>query len=172
MTVRKRFKTVEADDTPLVPVVDAPKVTPGITREFLLAGRAYFVAENNKGEQFSYKVHRREFNLSEGFYVRVACQSGGRGLLGAHGSRGLSYQYVGTLNADTGALKVVGRSNFIQGTPEFDVAKWALEMVFNERDIPEGYRINHIGKCGKCGRSLVDGLSSTTGLHTEEEDCP
>jgi hypothetical protein len=159
MKPRKRFKTVEADDVPLTPLADVPTAKPGITKDFLLAGRAYFAVTNNKGLTFWYKVHRREFNsTSEGFFVRVAHKAEG------------AYEYVGVLNGDTGVLAVVGRSIYIQGTPEFEVAKWALSTVFAGHDIPEGYTICHIGKCGRCGRTLIG--HSKTGLHTEEEDCP
>jgi hypothetical protein len=170
MKPRKHFKTVEATEVTEIPVVEKPTTTPGITKDFLLAGQAFFKASNNKGQSFTYKVHRREVGhgSAEAFFVRVHA--------------GNMYRYVGVMNPETGKLTVVGRSAYIPGTPEFDVAAWALSMVFAGQDIPEGYTIDHIGKCGKCGRTLsVDIVSngqrkrfgsSLTGLHTEEEDCP
>ncbi len=148
MSKRKHFKTVEAPDDTTGFVTDVPALRPSITKEFLLSGRAFFRVSNRQGMSFTYKVHAREglgaYAGEPAYFVRVQ-------LINSVG-----WRYVGVL-LDDGTLKATGRSGgFIKGSPEFDVACWALRVVFTGQGLPEGYKIEHIGKCGKCARSLFD----------------
>jgi hypothetical protein len=73
------------------------------------------------------------------------------------------YRYIGMVNAN-GSIKCSAKSEFIPGTKEYDVANWAVQVVFNSKFLKDGYEIRHVGKCGRCGRTLTDPDSINRGI--------
>lgn len=150
--------------TPEVPQVPAIAPTfPSLTDKFLLAGRALFTVTNPKGDHYVYRVKQveSEWPLGSGkksmaYFVSVKASGGDR-----------PFRYVGMLNTATGAIKCTGKSVFLPGTKEYDVAVWACQAVITRKVIPVGYRIEHAGKCGKCGRTLTDPESIERGIGPE-----
>lgn len=157
--MKKHFKTIEVDDTVLesLDCVSRPADVrlPGVTKEFLLSGRAFFRVTNARTKkEITFKVHARVRESSPWaptFFVRV------QGALG-------SYRYLAVL-LDDGSLKITGRSEFTPKSLEFSVATWAIRCVYDEAPLPAGYSIENIGKCGKCGWTLIDESDKKLGLH-------
>jgi hypothetical protein len=110
-------------------------------RRFLFAGDATFIVESPSGRRMEYWVHLRQGPVSM-FRIKV------RGVGGKY-----PYRYLAVLHRD-GRLESVGRSEFLQGTQEFDVAQWAVQAILNNTMLSPGYDIRHDNKCGGCSRSL------------------
>lgn len=139
----RKFKIVEAPELPdNVPVPTVVHTLPGITVQFLLGGRAFFTVTNPQNQQIKYKVHARKLHHGEtSYFVRVMSVNA------------RNYRYMGVLLPD-GTLKATGRAEFVQGSPEFDVAQWAFRVIFQNVGLPPGYTIEHMNRCAKCGRIM------------------
>lgn len=130
-----------------------------ITKDFLLAGQAYFVVVSPNGKKFYYCIRGRmgkpgsKFSGQMSYYVRVHHKG--------------EYQYVGVIETETGDIKATGRSQYLKGVLEFDVAQWAVKAIFEDLAITDGYVIAHNEKCGKCGRHLKEPGDRATGFHLQ-----
>jgi hypothetical protein len=145
--------------TPPVAVAPAGNYA-SLTPKFLLAGKAVFTIANNKGDHYTFKVRRveSEYPANSGkqsvtYFVSVK-SSGGT----------WPYRYIGLLNKDTGAIRCTPKSEFVTGTKEYNVAAWACATVIGHKLLPDGYKIEHAGQCGKCGKTLTDPLSIERGI--------
>lgn len=149
----RRFKVVKsAEPVPVPQTVQQhlPKITPS----FLFAGNCKFTVSNGQ-RIYTFAVrYRSEEKTSRGFYFLRVQATGGR----------FSYRYVGILTRD-GRLKPTGKSAFLQGTPEFDVAQWAVRAVIDGLPIPLNYNIRHDGMCGVCRKELVQDWEIGSGYH-------
>ncbi len=162
----KKFKTIDAvepaileeakKDYPQPVKLAAPANLAGITADYLFAGNAHFTVKNPANESFTYAVRAREgkgrFAGMLTHFVRVK----------ASGAR-FPYRYVGIAKTD-GVLVPQGRSEFLPGTKEFDVASWAVKIVVDGDALPVGYSISHDGTCGKCNRTLTGESDKTRGF--------
>lgn len=141
---------------------DGDYALPSITRDYLLGGKATFTVTNvETGEKLTYKVRkaRKEWPPDSGtfndtYYVNVKVP-GGR----------FPFQYVGIMNPLTGTIKTTALSVFLPGTKEYTTGAWATNVVITGKSIASTYRIEHLGKCGRCGKPL-DTASNARGLHT------
>ena len=146
---------------------DAPVVTgphyPELSEKFLLAGRAVFTVSNPKGDHYTFKVRRVESEwpkfsgkMSTTYFVNAKVSGTDH-----------PYGYIGILDTAKGTIKCTAKSEFLPGTKEYDVAAWACQSVLNSKMIPDGYHIEHAGRCGKCGRQLTDPESIQRGIGPE-----
>jgi hypothetical protein len=147
---------VEPEVAPLIPPANIPK----LTSLFLLAGKALFTVTNPKGDHYTFKVRKvvsewpvGSGTMSTSYFVSVKASGGV-----------YPYRYIGLLNADTGGIKCTAKSEFIVGTKEYNVAAWACGVVINMKNMPDGYKIEHAGKCGRCGLTLTDPESIERGI--------
>lgn len=150
---------------PDVPDQELPPVAPAgnyasLTTKFLLAGKATFTISNPKGDHYTFKVRRveSEYPPNSGkmgvtFFVSVKA-AGGK----------WPYRYIGLLNKDDGGIKCTAKSEYVNGTKEYNVAAWACATVIGHKLLPDGYKIEHAGQCGKCGKTLTDPLSIERGI--------
>ncbi len=127
-----------------------------IDRKFLTAGHAIFTVSNPAGQHFTYKVAppRQQRNPQQPVYfVNV--------LTGPDNQS--DYSPLGLIN-HRGEVFHTKTSKIGEDALSFKVAKWALELIWKYSDLPAGYKIQHEGRCGKCGRPLTDPVSIETGL--------
>jgi hypothetical protein len=118
-------------------VVEPPALHyPQIRKEFLLAGHAYFCVLNPKGDRLTYCVRAREnkkkgskFEHTTSYFLRVWNLVRN------------SYEYVGIIEPTTGVVIPTGQSRFLKGTPEFDVAQWAVTVIFDCSVLAPGFEI-------------------------------
>jgi hypothetical protein len=165
-------KTFKRIAVPAVPVVTAPATVapapvtaaaapslPEISRDFIFAGRAAFSVSNAQDEHFTFKVRGRDGEWqgrkTRSYFLSIKA-SGGR----------FPYRYIGIVNAD-GTIKSTAKSEFLPNTKEYKIAAWALSAVVNGKLIPAGYHIRHLGKCGRCSRTLSDPQSIERGIGPE-----
>jgi hypothetical protein len=151
-------KLIDVEDI-AEPAPDA-ETFPAVTKEFLLGGHAYFTVTNPKGNRLRYVIKARagkrgtQWNGTVSYYLRVYHQ----------GSSG--YRYVGVVQED-GSIVSTGQAAYLKGTLEYDIAAWALSVVFQQVPIRVGYAITHNDKCGKCAAWLVDRGDRETGFHLD-----
>lgn len=140
---------------------------PEITADFVTAGEAIFTVQNPAGEHYTYQVSRCESEqYGETFFVRV--------LTGPDNTS--DYTYLGVLDRRTGDVRLTGKSRLTEDARPVKVIRWAMRKVWaasrgndGAASLPEGYRIRHDGRCGRCGKTLTHPRSLTTGLGPECE---
>lgn len=125
-----------------------------LNKNFLLAGNAIFTVSNGDGLHYTFNVVRKEFDSNVRYFVNL--------LTGADNTS--DYTYIGMLNPETGDVFPTRASRFDVGSTPMRVAKWAVRQVMLERELPEGYAIQHAGRCGRCGKMLTTPESIATGL--------
>lgn len=116
-----------------------------ISKEFVLAGCAIFTVSNGRGEHYTFKVLSPAFGMkSHACYV----------LSGSNNET--DYKYLCSMK------DCQCHTNRI--TKPFEVLQWAIRRIWRQDGLPEGYRIQHAGRCGKCGRPLTTPDSIESGL--------
>jgi hypothetical protein len=116
-----------------------------ITREFVLAGRAIFTVSNDKNEWYTFKAGKGDFVYFVGL------------LTGPE-----HYQQFGRLNIHNPDSP---EHQWQQPTSSpARVFRWAIRRIWLQDSLPQGYKIEHAGKCGRCGRLLTTPESIEIGL--------
>lgn len=126
-----------------------------ISKKFLTGGHAIFTVSNSKGEHFTYRVSAPDdFNPeSPIWFVSV--------LTGPNNTS--DYTYAGLLR-DGGVVHQTKGSKIGPDALSWKVVVWAIKQVWEEKALPDGYDIKHIGRCGVCGRPLTTPESIESGI--------
>lgn len=123
--------------------------TAGISRAFVLAGRAIFTVSNETtGERYTFRIGakpRRENPAEKTYFVSL--------LAGSDNTS--DYRYIGILDPATLEVRITGRSTYRADSKPVKVVAWALRHVGASRPFPAGYALRHAGRCGHCGRLLT-----------------
>jgi len=127
-----------------------------VTEDFIKAGKAVFTVDNGKGTHYTYKVTRKEDGDKVIYFV---------GLLTGPDNTS-NYTYIGLLNTFAKALtlKLTRASKMTWNSKPVQVFNWALSVIQKVKTLPEGYSIQHEGRCARCSRVLTDPESIRTGL--------
>lgn len=113
-----------------------------ITSQFVLAGKAIFTVHNDKNEHFTYKVTKaKNGNLWFASFLTGPDNES-------------NYSYLGVIK-ENGEFRTTAKSRMDFNSKPVKVLCWVLRLVWNESVVPEGYGINHAGRCGRCGRTLT-----------------
>ena len=129
-----------------------------ISKDFALAGRAIFTIENPKGERYTFRI--KEGKKTPG---RPACFFGGI-LTGSDNTN--DYRFVGIVDAQTMRLRATAKG-LASTAQAFKTLDWLLMVVDGKRTLPEGYKVFHAGRCGRCGRLLTVPESIISGIGPE-----
>ncbi len=124
-----------------------------ISAEFLFGGNASFEVKNNKGDSYHFNIKLKK-GETDVWFARVKKDAEGQ----------YNNCYAGYYKASNGNKLVQGQRGLDQDLKVMKVLKWAVNKVLTEGELPEGYSIEHIGKCGCCGKALTDQLSKDLGL--------
>lgn len=118
-----------------------------VTKKFVLAGKAIFTVHNNSGLHYTFKVMLKPAsgNWSDTFFVYI--------LSGPDNEN--DYTYMGILNKDSGKVICTKKSSFKSDSPSVKVLNWAMDILWNNKEFPDGYGCHGEGRCGKCGRLLT-----------------
>lgn len=130
-----------------------------LNRDFLLGGKAAFVIKNPAGNKFEFSVRKgkpTEQYPNPSYFVSLRD--------GNHPKSRYGSVYMGLLDSQTGKIRHTRNSNFGPDSTEFKVAQWAITLIGRGEKAPDGYTLNHTGKCGVCGRKLTDEESVKTGI--------
>jgi len=121
-----------------------------VSIDFVTAGKAIFTVANGKGEHFTYRVVKNDKNNMLFAYV----------LSGPDNTS--DYTYMGFIGSANTVVK--GNKGINESAKSVNVLNWAMKVISGLSVLPNGYTINHIGACGRCGRPLTDPTSIETGL--------
>lgn len=124
-----------------------------INKQFLLAGNAIFTVENPQGEYYTFRIKRKNANARFGISWFINLLTGP--------DNTSDYTYIGLLNPTTGDVREKTDTRPVR------VAKWAIKHIYNNKPLPDGYKIHHEGKCCRCGRTLTTPESCETGIGPE-----
>lgn len=123
--------------------------------KFFEGGRAVFTVANNQGEHYTYRIgHSRE---DQPLFVGL--------LTGPNNEQ--DYTYMGIYSPDTGNIRLTGKSKYTPDSKPVKVIQWAVNVVRSGKPLPEGYSIQHEGRCCRCGRTLTDPTSISLGIGPE-----
>lgn len=124
---------------------------------FLNSGNAIFTVSNPSGEHYTYHIvdsDLRDERSSETLYF-VHVLTGPNNL---H-----DYTYLGMYDP-WGFIKMTKASKYDRDSRIVKVLDWAIDVVFERKKLPDGYAIQHVGKCGRCSRRLTTPESLACGL--------
>jgi hypothetical protein len=153
-----------------------------VSRNFLLAGQAIFTVTNPSGERYTYKVECAPANPPKfpntAYLVSL--------LTGPDNTS--NYRYLGVLRMERGPRTMIHlhettKSCNRASSRVFKVCDWAIKVIayggyvtaFDvdgkvmvvKPGLPGGYKIQHAGKCGRCGRLLTVPESIESGIGPE-----
>ncbi len=127
-----------------------------ITRpEFFTAGNAYFTVSNGRGKRYTFRI--RKPDESTPFFVSM--------MFGPDNSN--DYVYIGLYIPQDHSLRLTAKSRIKEDSTPAKVFQWAVRMVAAGKELPEGYAIQHEGRCGRCGRRLTVPESIESGIGPE-----
>lgn len=126
-----------------------------VSKDFLLAGHAIFTVANPKGEYHTYRVSAPDDQDDTKPIWFVSKLTGS--------DNTSDYTYLGILTGE-GRVIHTRKSGFAADSQAFKVAVWAVKLILNSSPLPEGYTIQHVGKCGRCGRPLTTPESLSSGI--------
>lgn len=124
--------------------------------KFFQGGNALFTVGNNKGEHYTFKI-RQPKGDNKPFFVSI--------LTGPQNES--DYTYLGLYNPKTKYVALTTKSKYNQESTPVRVIRWAIKIVDSNKDIPEGYTIQHEGRCCRCGRTLTTPESIQKGIGPE-----
>lgn len=117
--------------------------------DFFKAGKALFTVSNPKGERYTFQI-RRPKTKDILFASLVNGGESGRA-------------YLGVYDPTANVVRSTWKSCVREDSVTFKVLAWALRAVAQDR-IPEGYAVQHEGRCCRCGKALVDPDSINLGI--------
>ena len=122
---------------------------------FFGAGKALFTvsnADNHRTFKIRKKIVNKETNAS--IYFAMCRQE--------H-----SYVYLGIYNPGSHGVFLTKKSVFTEGSVEVKALRFAIARVSKGLSMPEGYAVQHEGKCCRCGRKLTEPTSINRGVGPE-----
>jgi len=122
--------------------------------KFFEGGKALFTVSNNKGNHYTFKIRKKK---DSPYFVSL--------LTGPDNTS--SYTYLGIFNPHHKSLFLTYASKMSLDSMPVKVFNWAINTVYEHKAIPEGYGIQHEGKCCRCGRTLTDNVSINRGIGPE-----
>ena len=134
-----------------------------VSAEFLTAGHAIFTVTNPDGEYYTYRVTtpKDQSEMHPVWFVSL--------LTGPNNLH--DYTYLGLLRIkdwrpDGSPIYIVhttAKSKFAEDSKPVKVVQWAVNRI-QDKQLPAGYDIKHIGRCGVCGRELTTPESIDSGI--------
>jgi hypothetical protein len=122
---------------------------------FFEQGRAIFTVANNKGEHYTFRIGRSK--PEQPLFV---------GLLTGPDNE-TNYTYMGVYEPARHSVRLTAKSKYTPDSAPTKVVNWAIRQVAEKTVLPDGYSIQHEGKCCKCGRTLTDPTSISLGIGPE-----
>lgn len=134
-----------------------------LSKSFVTAGRASFVVANPSGESVTVKVSRARQKLDANGNPMTAK------LWVSVRHNNEPWLWVGSLDEQGGTI-VSRRGMPSTAAPDprvLTIANWALDCIWKGLSVPSGYRLEHTGRCGRCGKMLRDADSIKSGFGPE-----
>lgn len=122
--------------------------------KFFEGGKAIFTVSNPKGEYYTFKIRHPE---KKPFFVSL--------LKGPDNNS--DYVYLGIYNPINFEIYLTEKSKFNDDSVPVKVVRWAIKQIASNKQIPNGYSIQHENKCCRCGRKLTTPSSIDNGIGPE-----
>lgn len=123
--------------------------------EFFTGGNAIFTVTNPSGEHYTYRIRKPRRDMP--FFVQL--------LSGPDNTN--DYTYIGIYAANVPRLVLTAKSKLPADSKPVLVFTWAARQVARGRELPQGYSIQHEGRCCRCGRRLTVRESIESGIGPE-----
>jgi Family of unknown function (DUF6011) len=128
--------------------------------DYLVAGKATFTVEYGNHQWLTYRIIKKDPKppyQRTTYFLRLM-----------EGSSNLSYaRYVGIVDPDDGTLISTRKSDYLEGSEEFDIAAVALGALLGGDQLPKGWNILRSNTCGRCGKALTTPESIESGIGPE-----
>jgi hypothetical protein len=123
--------------------------------KFFHGGKAIFTVSNPQGDHYTFKIHKPI--KSAPFFVTL--------LTGPDNTQ--DYVYMGLFIPQHVEVRLTEKSKYKEDSTPVKVIRWAIKRVYEKKPFPQGYAIQHEGKCCRCGRMLTDNESIERGIGPE-----
>lgn len=123
--------------------------------KFFAAGNAKVTVSNDKGEHYTYRI--RKPDETKPHFVSL--------LTGRDNEN--SFTYMGIFNPSSLTVRTTAKSSYREDSKPVKVLQWAIRRIAEGKPVPEGYAIQHEGKCCRCGRTLTTPESIERGIGPE-----
>ena len=126
-----------------------------IGSDFITGGHAIFTV-SGKNRHYTYHVSRPNPTATypdPALFIRI--------LTGPDNTR--DYSYLGVLDRGLD-VRLTRKSRYNDQSEPLVVLRRARESVTTGRALPAGWKVQHEGRCGRCGRKLTDPESIETGI--------
>lgn len=129
-----------------------------LTKEFVTAGRAVFTV-SGPDARFTFKIKFKKGTngFKDAYFVSL--------LTGPNNTE--DFTYLGMLDAENGMVRLTDKSRHNDDSRPVKAIRWAVKTIWSNLQIPDGYRIQHEGRCGRCGRALTVPESIDSGIGPE-----
>ena len=141
-----------------------PVTSQKLSKDFLLGGHAIFTVANPGGIRYTFKVwERKKFDGSAIYFIGW--------LTGPDNEN--DYTYIGVLAPETKytnrkhVIRLTAKSQVTEDSKVLAVARWIAWVILLDEMVPDGYFLNHAGRCGRCGRTLTVPESLERGIGPE-----
>ena len=126
---------------------------------FFSGGNAIFTISNNKGNHYTYKIRKPKFtdNPNPPFFVKL--------LTGPQNTN--DYTYLGISIPQHNEIRLTAKSKYKYDSIPVKVIQWAIKQVADNKPLPEGYAIQHEGRCCRCSKVLTTPESIERGIGPE-----
>lgn len=138
--------------------VSTPRTQHQIGQDFILAGRAIFTLIGTSN-RFTYQVTRKDPDPGS----RYTQPTYFVGLLTGSNNES-DYSYLGILDPVTGYVRLTKGSRMTPQAPAVKAIQWALPLIWARATMPPSFGIMHVGRCGRCGRTLTVPESIASGI--------
>jgi len=122
--------------------------------KFFIGGNAIFTVSNGL-KHYTFKV--RQPKKDSPYFVNM--------LTGPQNTS--DYTYMGIFNPTWNKVILTKKSKYTNESQPVNVFNWAMKVVKFDQKLPEGYSIQHEGKCCRCGRTLTTPESIANGIGPE-----
>lgn len=135
----------------------SPKTPSSITDiKFFELGKAIFTVSNPSNKHYTYKIKLKKFEKNSCWFIYL--------LTGPQNTS--DYTYLGVYVPSIHGVRITAKSKYTEDSEPVKVLKWALARIAND-NLPVGYKIQHEGRCGRCGRTLTTPESISRGIGPE-----
>ena len=124
--------------------------------KFFQGGNAIFTVKNDKDKHYTYRIRQPKGN-NKPFFISL--------LTGSDNTE--SYTYLGIYNPLSNNVILTQKSKYTNESTPVKVIRWAIKKINEKSSIPNGYSIQHEGKCCRCGRTLTTPNSINNGIGPE-----
>lgn len=129
-------------------------IDPSELARYLVAGNANFMLESTAtGTQFCYKIQhvwtQDGWDYTSPLFIKL--------------QRGDRYIYMGVLNTQPFSIRLTAKSVTDTNNPAYKAINYIIQSL-NAHKLPAGVNVYYNGRCGRCGKELLDAEHQRTGV--------